>query len=153
MDESGPVEFIPKGFEGTPLQTHVYANGVRVERDDGNTKAMIEFTGTKGTVWVSRDDYLETDPPGLATRPLRADEAHLYVSDNHESDFFECVRSRQRPIADVAIGHRSATVCHLNVIAERLGRPIHWDPAKEEIVNDAVAARLLDRPRRAPYVL
>jgi hypothetical protein len=61
------------------------------------------------------------------------------------------VRSRQRPIADVEIGHRSATVCHLNAIAERIGRPVHWDPAKEEIVGDAIASQWLDRPRRAPY--
>ena len=153
MDATGPVEFIPKGFEGNEHQTHVYANGVRVLRDDSSTKAMIEFTGTKGTVWVSRDDFLETDPRELAAQPLRASDTHLYVSDNHESDFLDCVRTRQHPIADVEIGHRSATVCHLSNIARQLARPVRWDPTKEEIVGDSVAARLLDRPRRAPYTL
>ncbi|MDO8539177.1 MAG: Gfo/Idh/MocA family oxidoreductase [Opitutaceae bacterium] len=154
MDDSGPVEFIPKGYQGTPYQTHVYANGIRVERnDDPNSKAMIEFVGSKGTVWVSRNDFLETDPPALATRPLRPDEVHLYVSDDHEADFFSAMRTRQRPIADVEIGHRSATTCHLNVIAEHVGRPVRWDPRAEEIIGDPVAARLLDRPRRAPYAL
>ena len=151
MDASGPVQFIPKGFEGTPHQTHIYANGVRVERVDEGLKAMIEFTGTKGTVWVSRDDYLETDPPVLAARPLRAEDVHLYVSDDHHSDFFSCIRSRQLPIADVEIGHRSATVSHLNNIAAKLARPVRWDPANERVVDDAVAAGLLDRSRRAPY--
>jgi predicted dehydrogenase len=151
MDNSGPVEFIPKGFEGLPYQTHVYANGVRVERVDEGLKAMIEFTGTKGTVWVSRDDYLETDPAPLATLPLRAEDVHLYVSENHHSDFFDCIRTRQRPIADVEIGHRSATVGHLSVIAEKLARPVRWDPVKEQIVGDAMAASMLDRSRRAPY--
>jgi len=151
QDRSGPVQFIPKGFEGAPYQAHVYANGVRVERVGNDLKAMIEFTGTRGTVWVSREDYLETDPPGLATRPLRPDEIHLYASDNHHSDFLSAVRTRQHPIADVEIGHRSATVGHLNNIAEKLARPIAWDPVKEEIVGDPVASTLLDRPRRAPY--
>lgn len=151
MDDSGPVQFIPKGFEGTPFQTHVYANGVRVERVGDDLKAMIEFTGTKGTVWVSRDDYLETDPPELATRALRAEDVHLYTSADHHSDFFNCIRTRQRPIADVEIGHRSATVGHLNNIAETVQRPVRWDPVKEEIVGDAVASGLLDRSRRAPY--
>jgi predicted dehydrogenase len=151
MDNSGPVEFIPKGFQGTPYQTHVYANGIRVERVDEGLKAMIEFTGTKGTVWVSRDDYLETDPPSLAARPLRAEDVHLYVSDNHHSDFFSCIRTRQRPIADVEIGHRSASVGHLSNIAQKVARPVRWDPLKEEIVGDPVAAALLDRSRRAPY--
>jgi predicted dehydrogenase len=154
MDDSGPVEFIPIGHEGTKYQTHVYANGTRVERnDDPASKAMIEFEGTKGKVWVSRDDFLESDPPELTTRPLRGDEIHLYASDNHHSDFFDCIRTRQRPIADVEVGHRTATICHLNVIAAQLGRAIRWDPKKEEIVGDAVASRLLDRPRRAGYAL
>jgi predicted dehydrogenase len=151
MDHSGPVEFIPKGWQGTPHQTHVYANGLRVERVDGGLKSMIEFTGSQGTIWVSRNDYLETNPPELATRPLRGEDIHLYASENHQSDFLDCVRSRQRPIADVEIGHRTATICHLNAIAERLGRPVRWDPAHEEILGDEIAARWLDRPRRAPY--
>lgn len=151
MDNSGPVQFIPKGFEGTQYQTHVYANGVRVERVDEGLKAMIEFTGTKGSVHVGRDDYLVTTPAELATRPLRAEEIHLYVSENHHTDFLNAVRTRQHPIADVEIGHRSATVGHLNNIAQALARPIRWDPVKEEIVDDPVAHAMLDRPRRAPY--
>lgn len=151
MDDTGPVEFIPKGFEGTPYQTHIYANGVRVERVDDGLKAMIEFTGTKGTVWVSRDDYLVTDPAPLAALPLRAEDVHLYASDDHHTDFFSCIRTRQRPIADVEIGHRSATVGHLNNIAAKVERPVRWDPANEQIVGDSVAAGLLDRSRRAPY--
>jgi len=153
MDDSGPVEFIPAGFEGSPYQTHRYANGVTVQRVDGNQPAMIEFIGTKGTVGVGRDDYLVCNPVALATRPVRADEAHLYESNNHHTDFFNCVRSRQRPIADVEIGHRSATVGHLCGIARQLRRPLRWDPAREEIIGDPMASRLLDRPRRAPYAL
>jgi predicted dehydrogenase len=153
MDDSGPVEFIPRGFEGCKYQTHVYANGVRVERHEEGLKPMIEFQGTKGTVSVSRDDVFETNPTDLASRPLRAEEVHLYASDNHHSDFFDCVRTRQRPISDVEAGHRSATVCHLNVIAAQLGRAVRWDPKKEEIIDDAIASRLLDRPRRAGYPL
>jgi predicted dehydrogenase len=153
MDESGPVEFIPVGFEGCKYQTHVYANGLRVERFEDGLKPMIEFKGANGTLGVSRDDIIESDPPDLVLRPLRAEEIHLYTSDNHHSDFFECVRTRQRPISDVEAGHRSATVCHLNGIAAQLGRAIRWDPKKEEIIGDPVASRLLDRPRRAGYAL
>ena len=153
MDASGPVEFIPAGFEGSPYQTHRYANGVTVQRVDGDQPAMIEFIGTKGTVGVGRENYLVCDPVALATRPLRAAEAHLIESNDHHSNFFDCVRSRQRPIADVEIGHRSATVGHLCGIARQLRRPLRWDPAREEIIGDPLASRLLDRPRRAPYAL
>lgn len=153
MDDSGPVEFIPIGFEGCKYQTHVYASGVRVERYEDGLKPMIQFQGTKGVVEVSRDDIFETTPADLATRPLRGEDIHLYASDDHHGDFFNSVRTRQRPISDVEAGHRSASVCHLNGIAAQLGRAIRWDPLKEEIIGDPFASRLLDRPRRAPYAL
>jgi hypothetical protein len=38
-------------------------------------------------------------------------------------------------------------------IAERLNRPIQWDPVAEQIVGDADAQRWQDRPRRAGYEL
>jgi predicted dehydrogenase len=153
MDHTGPVEFIPKGWNGTQYQTHIYANGVHVERVDEHLKAMIEFKGTKGTIWVSRGDYLETDPIAMSSKPLEPGEVHLYASEDHHDDFLNSIVTRQRPIADVEIGHRTATVCHLNAIAERLGRPLRWDPLKEEIIGDSAASRWLDRPRRAPYAI
>jgi hypothetical protein len=63
------------------------------------------------------------------------------------------MKSRQKPICDVEIGHRSATVCHLGNIACRLGRKIAWDPGKEQISGDAEAAAMLTRPYRAPWRL
>ena len=53
----------------------------------------------------------------------------------------------------VEIGHRSATVCHLGNIAIRLGRPIRWDPVKEQIVGDTEAAAMQSRPYRDPWKL
>lgn len=153
MDDSGPVEFTPKGFDGAKYQSHTYANGVRVERYEDGLKSMIEFYGKDGMVGISRNDEFETTPADLKHRPLRGEEVHLYASDDHHTDFFSCVRTRQRPITDVEIGHRTASVCHLSGIAEKLGRPIRWDPAREEIIGDSVAASMLDRPRRAPYAL
>lgn len=153
QDGSGAVEYIPKGYEGAEFQTHVYADGTRVVRDDGDQPAMIEFQGTKGAVRVGRGDFLETDPVDLAHRPLPPDAVHLYASDDHEGDFLECVRTRQRPICDVEVGHRTATVCHLSGIAAQLRRPIRWDPVREEILDDPIASSLLDRPRRTPYAL
>ncbi len=151
QDHSGPVEFIPQGYEGSPVQIHRYANGVTVERVRTLDKGMIQFVGTRGTVWVARNDFLETDPAPLAAAPLRAGPEPLYASDDHHDDFFQCIRTRRHPISDVEWGHRSASICHLVNIATDLRRPVRWDPVREEILGDPIAARLLDRPRRAPY--
>ena len=154
MDHSGPVEFYPKGWEGLEYQTHVYADGCKVLRDHPTRNGqMIQFIGTEGEVCVSRGGRIESTPAELAAQPLSASDTHLYVSGNHHQNWMDCIASRRKPICDVEIGHRSATICHLSAIAERLRRPVKWDPEKEEIVGDATASRWLDRPRRAPYHL
>ncbi len=159
MDDSGPVRFIPKGWDKTQHQTHIYANGVTVLRDypvnnrqnPGNR--MIQFIGEKGEVFVSRNGMLDTVPAELARRPLGPNDIHLYESRDHDGNWVDCIRTRKQPICNAEIGHRTATICQLSGIAERLGRPIDWDPVQERILNDPDAERWYDRPRRAPYVL
>ncbi len=54
---------------------------------------------------------------------------------------------------DEEIGHRSVTVCHLANIAILLKRKIRWDPAKEQIIGDEEATRMLHKAYRAPWHL
>jgi hypothetical protein len=42
---------------------------------------------------------------------------------------------------------------HLANISIRVGRPIQWDPASEQIVDDSQASALLSAPRRAGFEL
>jgi hypothetical protein len=65
----------------------------------------------------------------------------------------DSIKSRQQSIADAGIGCRTATICHLNNIAMLVGRPLHWDPLKEEIVDDAEASKLLCPTFREPWTL
>lgn len=71
----------------------------------------------------------------------------------HVDNFIECIKTRQKPAADISIGHRSATVCHLGNIAVRTGKKIQWDPQQETIVGDADAAKWLSKEYRKPYEL
>jgi predicted dehydrogenase len=154
MDDSGPVKFVPKGWKDTEYQTHIYADGTKVMRDYPDTGGhMIRFIGTEGEVMVSRGNRIDTKPKELAQTQLRPNDIHLYESRDHDSNWLECIRTRKKTICDAEIGHRTATICQLNTIAERLGRPIEWDPVEEKILNDPAADRWYDRPRRAPYVL
>ena len=54
-------------------------------------------------------------------------------------NFFNCVRSRKDPICHVEVGHRSACVGHLIVIALRLGKKFQWDPVKEMFTGEGAA--------------
>jgi hypothetical protein len=66
-------------------------------------------------------------------------------------NFFDCVRTRKPPICEAEIGHRSVSLCHLGVIAIRLGRKLPWDPAKEAFVGDREANTYLSREMRKPW--
>lgn len=123
-----------------------------VVNKDGQRNGL-RFEGTNGWLWVTRGD-IEASDDALLTTPLPADAVRLPSSGDHMENFFACVRSRQDPVAHVEIGHRSASVCHLAVIALRLGgRRLEWDPTQEQFIGDGAAAanRHVAREMRKPY--
>jgi hypothetical protein len=66
----------------------------------------------------------------LTERELLANaKIKLPQTKTHMQDFLDCVRSRQRPICDVAIGASSAIACHLMNFAYHYGANAKWDPA------------------------
>lgn len=152
MDESGPIEIIPPDGRAYARLTYKYANGVVMYHGGASGNAGVEFIGTEGRVLVNRG-YLETDPPELLDEPIGPDEIRLYDSPNHHDDWLTCIRTRNRPVCDVAVGYRSVTVCHLGNIAYWLKRPLRWDPVQERFVNDPGADRLLQRAMRSPWSL
>ena len=153
MDDSGPELFVPQGYEGEKFQHHQYAKGPKVIRDGDSKGAMIRFIGDKGEILVSREDKFVTTPVGLKNLVLKSNDKHLYVSSDHRADWLNSIKTRQQPICQAHIGYRTATICQLSGIAERLGRPVKWDPVGEQIVDDLIATRMMDNPRRAPYTL
>ena len=68
-------------------------------------------------------------------------------------NFFNCVRSRQDPIASVENGHHSAVIGHLIGIALRTGQKYGWDAKAEKFTgpNAADGNPQLARKMRAPY--
>ncbi len=112
----------------------------------------VRFEGTQGWIWVNRGTLRASDQ-SLIDAPLPDGAQRLYKSDNHMGNFFECVRSRQLPICEVEVGHRSASICHLGAIALRTGLKLHWDPDREEFVgeNAAAANPYVAREMRPPY--
>ncbi len=130
---------------------YTYANGVELLcRSSGENG--VTFEGTEGTIFVSRE-RIGADPAEILYTEPGTGAVKLYESRDHRGNWVDCIRSRKRPISDVEIGHRSATVCHLANIALRLKRKLNFDPKTERFVGDEDANRLLSRPMRAPYTL
>ena len=144
---------------------YTYANGVglhiqttpddsiygSVVNKDGQRNG-IRFEGTDGWLWVNRS-RIEASDQELLTAPLPADAVRLYESKDHMTNFIDCTRSRQLPICDVEIGHRSATMCHLGAIALRTGHALTWDPVQERFTGEHAreANSFQARKMRAPY--
>lgn len=161
MDDSGPVKsdgwatFHPLGYHQVTEScriTHTYENGITLtvgQRQD-DIRMGTRFVGSDGTLFVDRGK-LTSDPGDILKTELPADSERLYVSKDHTQNFLDCVKSRELPICDVEIGHRSATICHLGNIVARLGRGIQWDPQSERIIDDADAQVMTDRHYREPW--
>ncbi len=156
MDESGPVEVFPPDGREFRVLTYRYANGIEVVRDPDRMKREagqdngVMFEGTKGKVAVWRYQ-MRTWPDHLIRQKIGPQEVHLHACENHHTDFLDAVRRRSDPGANIDVGCRSTTVCHLGNIAYELGRPIRWNPVEERFVDDPVADRFLARPMRSPW--
>ena len=161
------VEMVSGGYSAYS-EYHVeytYANGVRhhclstiddngfggvVHRGPGTIHNGIRFDGSDGWIWVTRGQ-LEASNRDILHQPLPSSATRLYASNDHKANFFECLRTRQAPVAPAEAGHRAASVCHLGVISMRLGRELQWDPQKQQFVNDPEADKWLMRDMRTPW--
>lgn len=167
MDDSGPVEVWTEGGKfnpptytepesvargnkicQVPMVFFRYANGVVVKLDNGSGGGGI-FFGENGKLDLTRG-AVKTNPVEIGEEITRQAKG---ADQNHVRNWLDCVKSRAKPVADVEIGHRSITVCHLGNIARWTGRKLRWDPVKEVFPDDADANQYLDRPRRKPYEL
>jgi predicted dehydrogenase len=149
MDRSGPVKIEPPSGDVTTGLKFTYSNGVEMFHG-GPTDCTFEGEG--GTINVSRGK-LESTPAEIVATPLGANAWRAPPSNNHGRNWLESIKTRRRPICDVEIGHRSATVCHLANLGYQLRRPLTWDPDQERFVGDDEANALLNRVPRDPWNL
>jgi predicted dehydrogenase len=120
-----------------------------------------EFHGENGILVVDRGGWevvSETDRFKQPERVKRMADTPRQPSTGdmdlpHARNFLECVKTRQMPVADVEIGHRSVTAPHLGNIAVRLRRFVKWDPIAEKVLGDSQAQALVGRKYRKPWVL
>ena len=117
-----------------------YADGLRLVLETGKWGKKYDRPGGRkvGIGDLSEDDRGKLDampdPPPLVR-------------------FADAIRTGQQAGGNAEASHRVSTAMHLANIALRVGRRIQWDPAKEQIVGDEEASRLVNVPMRAPWHL
>ncbi len=126
------------------------------------------FYGDKGTLKAGVYGY-DFIPTGKGEQPVHKDvkyELEEYPEDktekdlekhvapairHHMLDLLQAVDKRSKPVADIEQGYISTATCILANNALKLGRSLKWDAAKQEVVGDGEANRMLHRPYRAPW--
>ena len=157
MDRTGPVEFWPlqEAPEGSVAFRYGTGTEVRLELPVGDLQGGAMFIGEKGRIEITRN-ALRTDPQNMIKELPPAEEVEKWKraqwqAKYHMQNWLDCMKSRATPLADVEIGHRSISVCHIANLARQLNRKLHWDPEAERFVNDAEANDRLTRTPRKGY--
>jgi len=109
------------------------------------------FYGTKGTFHLGwRGGW--TFYPADGSAPQHED-AKLNQPDGQNirelwADFLDAIKTGRRPVSDIEEGHRATNCSLLAMISYRVGRSLEWDGAKEQIIGDPAATKLMRREYR-----
>lgn len=123
-------------------------------------RGEVEIRGTKGVMLYSSRGYeVVPEKGGQFQDPALRMEAEKVPGKDGDltvqniRNWLDCIKSRETPWADVEIGHRSTTFCHLGNIAQATRSRIDWDPVNERITNNEEANELLHYEYRSPWTL
>ncbi|MGD0896655.1 MAG: Gfo/Idh/MocA family oxidoreductase [Thermoguttaceae bacterium] len=155
-DAEGPVEILPPVGE-MPLVLK-YADGTAIHCPrTPNESQLCLVHGTDGCKHIFGGSKIVEK---YDDTPLGPGDVRLYRpasgagwgrnpdTKDHFDNWLECIRTRK---SNEEVGYRSGSLCLLIAIADRLQRPLKYDPVNGEFPGDEEANRLLDTPKRAPW--
>ena len=152
--ETPDTQYAIYEFDGFGLvwESAVGISGGSYGRDHG-----VAYIGENGTLVVDRQgwevipdntkDELRMEGVPLTTR-VGGSGLNLHVQ-----NFLECVKTREKPKADIEIGAHIARFAHLGNIAYKTGRKVYWDAEKGEFRDDDLANEMVKAKYRAPWKL
>ncbi len=108
------------------------------------SKGTFTHWGGDGGTWAERKAREWVPPPGAKD---------VYESPGHKEDWFEGIKTGKKTIMNIEAAVGVANLCILGNLSLILGRKLEWDQAKQAIVGDEQAHRMMGRPQRHPYHL
>jgi hypothetical protein len=153
MLEFGPGPVAKNGFV---LDCTMRMGSRRVRRSHSKC-----FYGTEATMVVDRSRIsIAPEPRGkkdqTAAGYLLGEEEEILPADDkfrHSAVFLENIRDRKQPETDPQTGQYATNLGHLLNISWQVGRSIHWDGEKEQVVDDGEASALVTKPYRTGWEL
>ncbi len=126
-------------------------------------RGEIELRGTQGTVYVDergfeivpeRGGQFQDRAPRMEPMEVKAQEGNnASLTAQHARNFLDCIKSRQKPSADVEVGHRSTSFSLMANISLVTKLRLDWDAEKERFTNHEEANELLHYEYRKPWKL
>lgn len=158
LDETGPVVVDAQGEppEGSFFDAFItfkfvntYANGLKLLGSNAEPRGLT-IVGSEGRLAVAVHGCELTAEPGSLLDGIK--QSHIDTYGAHRENWLAAIRGDAAVVAPVEAGHRTASVCHLNNLAMRLGERLQWDPASEKSHSRAANALLMPEMRE-PWVL
>lgn len=108
------------------------------------TRGTFTHWGGDGGTWAERKARQWVPAPGAK---------EVYQSPGHKEDWFKGIKTGKKTIMNIEAAVGVANLCILGNLSFILGRELHWDQEKQEIIGDQEARRMMGRPQRHPYHL
>lgn len=105
---------------------------------DGGGLHGTEFLGQNATLTVDRARHFFVHKGKEFAAKIETKHA---LEIDHERNFLDCVKTRERPRSDIESMHYTTTMCHLANASYLLGRSLKWDWETESFVDDREANR------------
>ena len=124
--------------------------------------AEMEVRGTQGAAYVGGNSYrivpehggqFQDHAPRMKPIERTITQEHTEQTTAHARNFLDCIKSRDKPAADIEIGHRSTTMALLANMSLAVKSRLEWDAEKEKVTNMPKANELLNYEYRSPWTL
>ncbi len=134
-----------------------YPGGIKMTLAGGHGDIAMgtKWIGTEGWVYVNRGAFDASNEEWKRFRvlPENMRKADVYRSGNHFKNWIDSTLAGKPTITPVQTAHHSAIPGHLCLISMLSKSKLQWDVAKEEIIGNPEASKLLTRAYRAPWQL
>ena len=147
----------PVSVDGTGAFTQSLWNTIEsfdltYQFEDGTTlqyitdRPYVKFIGEKDWIkYTFGGDAIETSNESVLKEPIDAQYKDV-LSD--KEDFIQSIIENRPSLEPMEVGHNVYRLTHMGMIAAKLGRPLQWDKASRDFVNDNAASSMLYRSFR-----
>jgi len=135
----------PQGFFAT------FESGSAIDGPYRWPGAGTLFQGTEANLYVNRS-VMRLEPLRGSKVKEVVERASNNMNDAHWQNFYECIRSREKPICDIETTWRTTAACILGNLSYRLGMRLEWDSEKQ-IIKQKEGQKLAAYDYRKPWRL